>query len=121
MRARLARNGVGWTLRRSGDESQHLKAVPGEDALGWRELGFAPVAINRRAISTAFDFDAGEHVAHRRRQRRAALPDTQPPPPHPDPSKPPPGQAARSGPGTAPRLGDEAGRARDSAHDYTRA
>ena len=70
MRARLARNGVDWTLRRSGDESQHLKAVPGEDALGWRELGFAPVAINRRAISTAFDFDAGEHVAHRRRQRR---------------------------------------------------
>src|SRR5262249_52931046 len=33
MRARLARNGVDWTLRRSGDESQHLKAVPGEDAL----------------------------------------------------------------------------------------
>ncbi len=71
MGARLPWNGVDRTLGRSGDESQHLKAVPAEDALGRRELHFAPVAIDGRTVSAAFDLDAGEHAPHRRRQRRA--------------------------------------------------
>ena len=40
MGARLARNGVDRTLRRSGDKGQHLKAVLPEDAFGRGELGF---------------------------------------------------------------------------------
>src|SRR6516164_6759763 len=70
MGAGMARNGIDRTLRRAGGEGQYLEAVPTEDAFGRRELRFAPIAVDGRAVSAAVDLDAGKRASHRRRQRR---------------------------------------------------
>src|ERR1700730_3562283 len=70
MGAVMARNGVDRTLRRAVGEGQHLEAVPAEDPFGRRELRFAPIAVDRWAVSAAVDLEAVKRPPHGPRPRR---------------------------------------------------